>query len=296
MSNSGKKDSVMDVIGTVILFIFLGIEIVLVTYALFGGGGAESEVNRDIFMFSAILGLFGAIIILALKLGHYIVQHSNSYKKWGWINCVLHDPEDSPLLNQTGFKWLRSPFMMIGVFLILSSILGLVQVYQNSFWTELPSRVPQQITETAQGILSSIPSDMEVYVPLSIAGLLISVSIWLAKTNKIPTELSYVFIYIGVPVLYTITWIVYHFLHHSGSTIALQYVGLFGAISAILLVTFRSIIPIIILKITNNLYAYLNDTIQANETILLITVGINLLLIVLIFFIWTMTMSKKTEG
>lgn len=291
---SEKKDSVSDIIGVIVLFLFLGFEIVLAALSLFAGHGAENDVNREIFMFSAIFGLFGAILILLSKLGRWIVILTKQENKVGWINCILHDVDTSFIpVNKKGFTWIKNPFILALACLIPASILGVVQVYQGTFWSEIPKRVVQQINPVAESILSTIPSDMEIYLPIAITGLLISLTIWLVKKNKISKETSYPLIYMGIPIVYTLIWLGDHLLHHGDSDLAIRYVMLFGIISAYLLVIFRSLIPVLIFKITNNLYQYLNGAIGSDETILFITIGANILVIGLLIYIFSVRAKNK---
>jgi hypothetical protein len=210
----------------------------------------------------------------------------------GYFNVIVHDPETSDLgINK--YRIFRNPFLLILASIIPSSILGLIQVYQNTFLTALPKRVPQQITETAEAILSIFPADQEIWIPIAVAGSLISLFIWMEKTKKIDKTASQLLIYLATPILYIMMWTGVHFFHHGASDVAIQYVILFGAISSILLVAIRSVIPLLVFKITNNLYLWLNGFIEANETALVITIAINVLVIVLFSFILFATRKKQ---
>lgn len=290
-----EKDAFKDFLGSVGLFIFFVVEIVLVTFSLFGQGGAESETNLFVVLLSLGLGIFGALLIVLLKLSQFLIKKFNAEKNYGWMGAIVHDVEESPLpVNKKGFTWMKNPFIFALVMIIPSSILGVIQVFQQTFFTALPRRVPQQITEAAKGILSSIPADFEIWIPVAIAGLLISIFIWQARTKRISTATSQILIYIAVPIIYTIIWTVNHFFRHGASTPAIQFVILFGLISAYLLVLFRSVIPVLILKITNNFYQFLSAEIQANETILMITIVLNVILVAITVLIFTLRSRKAT--
>lgn len=290
-----EKDAYKDLIQLVFFVLFVALEIFLVMWALFAGGGAEQETNIFIFLISANIGLFGIFFIALIKLVRFFVVLSKGEKKAGWINTIIHDPEDSdiPIKNKM-FSWIKNPFILTSVFIIISSFMGLIQVYQNTFLTALPERVPQQVTETAKGILSTIPADMEIFLPCMVAGLLIYLFIWMEKNGKISKEGKYFMVYIIVPTIYTILWTGLHFFHHGANAPAIQYVMLFGIISAYLLVIFRSIIPVWIFKITNNLYQYLNGAIASDERILMITVVMNLIILGII--VATFTFKAKKAG
>lgn len=288
-----KKDSLHDLFGAIGVIVLLVVEILIVMLALFGLQGAEEETNIFVFIISANIGLFGAILIFCLKLGQYIVQTSKSYKAYGWVGSVLHDPETSFIpVHKKSFSWIKNPFIFGIVWIIPTSILGLVQVYTQTFFTAIEA-VPQQITETAKGILSIIPSDMEVYIPLALCGLLITLFTWMKNTGRLDEGFYYLLIYLGIPVLYTGTWTVLHFFHHGSSQVAIQYVVLFGIICSYMLVIFRSFIPIWIFKIMNNLYQYLNGVIQSNEGVLIMTVVLNILVVAgFVFYITTRSRVK----
>lgn len=296
--SDNRKDGLKDLIGAIGLFIFLTLEIVLVYWALFGQGGAEQEANLWVLLISVGSGLYGGLLIILLKLGRFIVITTNSEKKYGWIDSVVHDTEDSDLPVKTkGFKWLKSPLIMSLFFIILFSILNLVQVYQNTFFTALPQRVPQQITETAQGILSTIPADQEIWIPIALGGLLIGIFNWMGKTKRVDIAISKTMIYFLIPILYTLFWYGMHLFHHGDSDISLLFVGIFGLVSGILLVVFRSVIPILILKILNNLYQHFAGVIESNEMILWITVGLNIFVLLLLILIITLKAKlRKPTG
>lgn len=288
MVENKKKDALKDLYWAIGLFIFIALEIVAVYFALFGQGGAESETNLFVVFLSLGIGIYGAILLFLLKLAQFITKLTNSEKKMGWMGGIIHDPETSDIpVNKTGFGWLKNPFLVFIISWIVFSIVGVFQVYQNTFFTALPERVPQQITETAETILSTIPQDQEIYIPVALCGLLISIFIWLGKTKKIDEVISKVLIYIVVPIVYVLFWVGNHFFHHGDSDLAMRYVFIFGIICGYLLVIFRSLIPILIFKITGNLYQYLNGAIQADEMILMITIIANVVLIVVTFGIWT---------
>lgn len=291
-----EKDAYKDLIQLVFFILIVGLEILLVMLALFAGGGAEKETNIFIFLISANIGLFGIFFIALIKLIRFIIVLAKGKKKAGWVNTIIHDPETSDLPKKNKFLlWLNKPFNMISVFLIISSFMGLIQVYQNTFLTAaLPARVSQQVTETAKGILSTIPADWEIFLPCLICGLLIYLFEWMEKRNKISKEIKYLIIYLIIPIIYLILWTPLHFFHHGENAPAIQYVMLFGIICGYLLVIFRSIIPIWVFKLTNNLYEYLNGAIASDERILMITVMANLVILGII--VATFTLKAKKAG
>lgn len=297
MELNKKKDSFTDVLVSIGFFLFIILEIFLVQWALFAGGGAEKEENLFVFLISTNIGIIGIIGIFLLKLAQYLIRFTNNYKQFGYLGSVVHDIEDSDLpINNPFLSWLKNPFIFIFIFFILSSIIGLFQVYQNTFFTALPERVPQQITETVEGILSTIPSDLEIYIPICIVGFLLTLTIWMVKTKRLDKGISYLIIYLGLPLVYGLSWMGVHKFHHGNSDLALSYVFMFGIVSAYLFIIFRSIIPVLLLKITGNLYQYLNGAIQSDENILLITIVINLVVFLIFIGIFTAIKSIKKKG
>lgn len=288
-----RKDSLSDLYQSILLFGFLALEIWVSYLALFSGGGAEQQANLFIVLISSGAGIFGAVAIFLFKLATYITQRERADKKWGWIGSIIHDPEDSVLpVTRNGWQWIKNPFLLALLFLVITSIVGVFQVYQNTFFTALPPRVTQQITEAAQGILSTIPADQEIWIPTFFAGLLLSIFSWLRRQKKIDATLEHTLSFAIVPAFYALSWLMVHKFAHGSSEIALSYVFVFGLISGLLMTLFRSVIPHLVWKIVGNIYQYMNGTIQSNEIILWVTIGINFVLVAL--FVLALTLRKKT--
>jgi hypothetical protein len=287
MANN-NADAKKDIIYSIALFLFLSAEIVITILALYGGGGIEDEKNQIVFVTSAILGIVGSLGILLLKLLKYLTKEQ-------YVSSILHDPEDSDIpLKSKWTSWIKNPFILGLFFLIPSSLFGLFQVYTNTFYTAVPSRVAQQIQESSQALLSVIPADMEIYLPILFAGILITWIQYLEKKKKIDKSISLLLIYIAVPLFYSLIWLADHVWRYSNSNASTLYVWIFGLICALLLVIFRSLIPVLVIKITNNLYNYLNGAINSDEKITMVTIIINFILLGLWFFIITKKKSKVT--
>jgi hypothetical protein len=296
MAINAKKDSLFDVISGIMLYVYLGVTLLLVLGALFGGGGIESQTNQTVFIYAEIIGLIGITLIFMLKFGQYLVQNSHNYKKIGWIGSVIHDPELSGFpIQKKGFFWLKNPLYLALVSLIPTSILGLIQVYQNTFFNAIPERVSQQIQESSQALLSIFPSELEIFLPCAFAGLALAINQWALNSKRIEKGTYYLIRFVVVPAVFVLSWIFYHLWRYQNSSISIEYVIIFAVISAYLLVTFMSLIPVLIFKITNNLYQFLNGAIQSNETVLLITVALNFIVIALFFYLWSTRKSKASQ-
>jgi len=292
-----NEDSLFDVISGIMLYIYLGFTLILVLGALFGGGGIESEQNKNVFLYAEIIGLIGITLIFMLKFGHYLVQTTGNYKKLGWIGSVIHDPEDSGIpVQKQSFSWMKNPMIMALASIVPTSIIGLVQVYQNTFWNEIPQRVSQQIQEGSQALLSIFPSELEIFLPVAFAGLFLAINKWLLKTKRIEIGFYYTIRFLIIPAVFVGSWLVYHLWRYQNSNIAIQYVIIFAVISAYLLVTFMSLIPVLIFKITNNLYQYLNGAIQSNEVALLITIGINFAVVAILVLYFTTRKKVRVKA
>src|SRR3990167_777247 len=284
-----KDDALKDIYYAIGLFVFIVIEVLIVQLALFSGGGAEKEENLFVVLISLGAGIFGSIAIFLLKLAQFFSKKFNGERKYGWMGSIVHDPEISDLpIEKKGLRWLKNPFITALVFLIPTSILGTIQVYQNQFWTAIPARVAQQITETAEGILSTFPADQEIYIPLALCGLMIFIFRWMKKYRKIDESTEKLLQYLIIPIAFVAFWFPVHYFNHGTSDIALRYVFLFGTISGLLLAIFKSMIPVLIFKVTNNLYAWLNGFIGSDERVLLITFFFNLFLVIILALIFSM--------
>lgn len=290
-----NSDAVNDVFQAVGLLIFILVEVVLVYFALFNQGGAENEANLFILFVSSTIGIIGIFALLLFKIVSLL--GSANPRRFGWLNVIIHDPETSDLPKGVkSSRFLKNPVLLALISIPVASVFGLIQVYQNTFWTGLPSRVPQQITETAHGILSTTPADWEIYVPVVIAGLLVSFILWRVKYKKLDVGVGQLIIYLGIPILYAVAWLGVHFFAHGSDQVALQFVLFFGLLSAYLLVVLRSVIPVLVLKIMNNLYAWLNGFIGSDERILVITVLVNLFLIGFAVAVFTINGGRRANG
>jgi len=292
------KDIIFFIEGVIIVSI---VSFALPLIALTLGRGGEEQQNIELFQIMGVWILIGVILIGILKVGELIAtrfkNNEKVYRKIGWIGTILHDPEKGLLTNiKKGgfegksketfilFRWMENPFLLFAWSIPFFSIISLILMFKKSLLTELPHLVFQQISPFAQGVLSVEPSGGEIFLPLAFLGLFISFMFYLENVGKLPKGIKWIFIMLS-PFVYGLLWMGLHKLLHPDSEIALNYVYIFGVISAYLLILTGSIIPSYVFKDTNNLFKYLSSALKSNEQILAVTITIIFIYVLLLLAI-----------
>ena len=290
-----NKDIKRDLI-TSVFFLFYGFLVLLVFPKLFllAGGGAEEQAYLTKFFFYTAPGLIALLILVIIK----IVR---AFVKTDYVDSILHDPQDSVFYNIPVLRTiLENPLLLVvGSIIFFSSLVYIGKVTQTQFIgsAEVPV-YEMQVTEIAEVGLSVWPPSPSETFEFAVAVLLFMFLLKFLKHKKKLNEPLYQgLLYVVVPIISTLLWLMYHLFRYGASDLKILNVMWFGYISAMSIVLFRTIIPALMYHDVNNLFVKLFKMFSS-DLVLTITLII-LILLTLLFIYWTsvsvLRKSKKGE-
>ncbi len=253
-----------------------------------GGGGFEREATLTKFMFYTGPGIAFVLGVVALAVFAMFYFKKDETQ----INGIfIHNPEKTIIP-----KFFTKPLNLIFIFLILTSILGLLTTLsQATFFTQIP-HIEQQVTEGAEISFSMYPAS-----PAENAGLEFMVILALVmlgvfyKRHSIPKG-SYIFFAIPIVIILAVSYgLINHQMRYGFDEVALGSVAFFWGLSGFLIVLFGSVIPAQILHDVNNLFSKLNEMFASEIVVNMIIALIVLLVIVYVFIILLQRRRKKTK-
>lgn len=308
---SNMKDIVRDIMFTLIILVLGYLKLFLLPQLyLFAGGGVEQEINLWKFTIYTTLGTFCILYLIVTKWIRFFVRGEPDVD---WINSVGHDPEDTflskipilqTIINNLVLLWLIS--LIITIPLATGASLNA----QNTWYpdTILP-KLEQQVTETAELGLSVDPASLAETLGLVVAISIIMLVMGYLKTKNILDSIIYnILLYIFVPLISSILWVLYHIARYGASDTSLISVFLFGLISSISIVYLRSIIFAIVYHDINNLIKKLfcfktsvegtcTGGLFATDSLILTIVLIEIILILIFVYLFiTIYFKEENKG
>ena len=251
-----------------------------------GGGGFEREEVLTKFMFYTGPGIAFVLGVVALA----IFAMFYFKKDETTINGIfIHNPEKSIIP-----KFLTNPLNLIFIFLILTSILGLLTtVSQATFFTQIP-HVEQQVTETAEISFSMYPASPAENAGLEFVCMLALVGLGVFyKRHNIPKN-SYIFFAIPIVLILAVSFgLINHSMRYGFDEVAMGNVAFFWGLSGFLILLFGSVIPAQIMHDINNLFSKLNEMFSSE---IVVNVIIALIVLLVITYVFILLLKGKRNG
>lgn len=270
--------------------------------ALFGFRGIEKSFNRELVVFYWIAGAIGILLLGINEFVQYFSKKNQKiYNMAGWLGSIIINPEISLLYNsKTGdyykfFKWFKKTSHLLWMGIILFSVFGIFATYTNTFLTELPNIVLQQVYPLGEAILAVEPAGVEIF-PLF---WLVSMNLYLWKYMQKKAEFdNSIYWVIAIPtslIIGVLYGVVLHFFAYSSSDRSLFAVGIFWFTCTLLILIFANIFIVWLFKDINNLFVWFNEKKFADEKIA-IMVGIFIAFVFLIgMFVWLIKKAKNKK-
>jgi len=254
-------------------------------------GGFEKEEILTKFMFyigPAALFLIG---ISAIVIASLIIFKEKDKE----VSPLLIHDLDRGIFSFKFFKVMRNFIIFIFTFIFLFSIMGMLSVRTQTFFSEIP-KLEQQFTKTADVFFSIYPAS-----PSENLGLIffIFLSLFILGLYFKKRSINYKYFLIFAILIVLLVSIVYgvtnHYLRYSGSDIDMIFVALFWAIMGLWIIITGSVFPSYIMHDMNNLFKKLGE-LFASDTITYITIGVLFLMfIIFISYILFMRGKRKTK-
>ena len=258
-------------------------------YASFVEGGFTTTEFFNLSNFYWIIGTIFTFFLFIFALAE-VLGLDKSKSVFGSIAkmVMLIDPQKGLIgnLTPTVNKFLGNFFNVFILGLILFSIIGLIQVQQNQFFTELPA-VSQQVTEVGKGIYSVFPgADAEtvMFIVFAIIQLGLLHYFTVVKGKMKYDKFLVLALFIIAPLI-GVEGMGFHSLRYAGSEISLFNVWLFWTLNAVIYIFTGVMVFWFVWHEINNLFFYLSklekQNIVTNESITLLVITILIVLIVI---------------
>ena len=193
-------------------------------------------------------------------------------KESGFGDIILHN--DNSLISKIpGLKFLAKPSNLIMFSILIFSVLGLIGVFSNTFFAQIP-QVEQQVTETGKVLLSIEPaaSSENMFFFFLISLILSFVNFYTFK-YKWEIGVNYLFRLFLIPLIIGLLWMGLHSVRYGSSDLALLGVFTFGFFGALLTLLFESLIVWWTWHILNNLFFKINEF-QSDDLVLITVIGV----------------------
>jgi len=154
----------------------------LPTLGLFFFGAAEDSLDKANFYNSFASYSLLALLALAI-LEEAVKRGALNYKKFGWLNVLIFEPEQS-MLKETPLRKYLTFSNVLNAGIIFGLAITLLGVASQTFFVALPS-TEFQVTETGQMILATEPAaSSETLFMLVICSILLGIVEWYVKTRR----------------------------------------------------------------------------------------------------------------
>lgn len=267
--------------------------------ALFGFRGIEKSFNRELVVFYWIAGAIGILLLGINEFVQYFSRKNQKiYNLAGWLGSIIINPEMSILYNaKTGdyykfFKWFKKTSHLLWMGIILFSVFGIFATYTNTFLTELPNIVLQQVYPLGEAILAVEPAGVEIFPLFWLIGMNLYLWKYIQKKAEFDNGIYWVIAFFTSLIIGVLYGVTLHFFAYSDSDKSLFTVGLFWFTCTLLILVFANIFIVWLFKDINNIFVWFNEKKFANENIA-IMVGIFIALMFLIgVFIYLIRRAK----
>lgn len=269
------------------LALFVGFMTFLVSQSIgLGGGGFDSELILQQQSFYIAGGIFLLLIICGFIIEFVIKKGDERYGS----NVLFSSLGEKPSLP---FFKKFSQFKLLYLSIIVFSILGMLMfVTQQASFTGIKP-LEQQFSPTAELLYSSLLVTGSENLGLALVLLVTIIVIrYFARTKNWTSGNFGIMVYLLVPLMGAIYWLINHLLRYSGSDTTLLTVFGFGFTMSLITVLTGSFIPAWIMHISNNLF-YDMQRLFTRDAVLMLVGLIIVALIVLYFFIFR---KKKNKG
>jgi len=269
------------------LALFVGFMTFLVTQSIgLGGRGFDNELVLQQQSFYLAGGIFLVLIICGFII-EFIIKKGDERYGSNILFANLGEKPSMPIFKNF------SQFKMLYFSIIAFGILGLLMfVTQQASFTGVKP-LEQQFTPTAELLYSSLLVTGSENLGLALVLLSTIIVIRAVARKKNWTSANFgILVYLIVPIMGAIYWLINHLLRYTGSDTTLLTVFGFGFVMSLITVLTGSFIPAWIMHISNNLFFDMQRLFTRDSVLMLVGLVI-LSLIVLSFFIFK---KKNPQG
>lgn len=269
------------------LSLFVGFIGFLVSQSIgLAGKGFDTQAILQQQSFYLSGGIFLLLIVCGFVIEYVIKKGDERYGN----NILFANMGEKPSLP---FFKKFSQFKMLYLSVIIFSILGMIMFVtkQASFTGITP--LAEQFTPTAELLYSStlVPISENLGLALVLLVTILVIRVFARKKNWTSNNFG-IMVYLLVPLMGAIYWIINHLLRYGGSDTTLITVFGFGLAMSVITVLTGSFIPAWILHASNNLFYDMQRLFTRDSVLMLV----GIVIVVLIVFYFIIFRKKSNKG